>query len=73
MHRLEEEAKGGGGCWGGVPPCHPLSLPDSRLQSLSRTTNFAARKQKRAEMLFASDLPTHARSKKQGAARIGCF
>jgi hypothetical protein len=26
-----------------VPPCHPLSLPDSRLQSLSRTTSFAAR------------------------------
>jgi hypothetical protein len=27
-----------------VPLCHPLLLPDSRLQSQSRTANFAARK-----------------------------
>jgi hypothetical protein len=46
-----------------VGQCHPLSLPDSRLQSLSRTTNFVARFFFRAEMLFTSDMPTHAHKK----------
>jgi hypothetical protein len=37
--------QGGGGMCPRAP-CHPLALPDSRLRlkSLSRTTNFAARK-----------------------------
>jgi hypothetical protein len=40
------------------PTAHPLSLPDSRSQVLSRTTNFAARNFS-SEMLFTSAMPTH--------------
>jgi hypothetical protein len=35
-----KEVRGGGGMF----PRSPRELPDSRLQSLGRTTNFAARK-----------------------------
>jgi hypothetical protein len=55
---------------------HPLSLPDSRSQVLSRTTtNFAAKREKnRAEMLFTRSKKCHAnahpKKKKRGAARI---
>jgi hypothetical protein len=49
-----------------MPPfTHPLSLPNSRSQVLSRTTNFA-------NLLFTSAIPTHTQ-KKRGAARITSF
>jgi hypothetical protein len=62
--RLKSLEKKQGRGWDAVPPCHPLSLPDSRsrLQSLSRTTNSAARK---CCLLVTC---RHTR-KKQGAAR----
>jgi hypothetical protein len=42
---VRSQGAGGGGMCPRAP-CHPLALPDSRLRlkSLSRTTNFAARK-----------------------------
>jgi hypothetical protein len=46
----------------------PRELLDCHLQSLSRTTNFAAR----FLLLFTSTMPTHA-EKKQGVARIISF
>jgi hypothetical protein len=54
-----KEIRGGGGVF-------HRELPDSRLQSLSRTTNFAARFF-RAEMLFTRIMPTHA--EKNGGRR----
>jgi hypothetical protein len=49
----------------------PRELPDSRLQSLSRTTDL--REKIRAEMLFTSTMPAHAEEKNGGAARIISF
>jgi hypothetical protein len=43
-----------------MPPPPPRELPDSNLQSLSRTTNFVRREVFRAEVLFSSAMPTHA-------------
>jgi hypothetical protein len=60
-------------------PCHPLSLPDSRFQSLSRTTSqlrgaiFFERKfrLRASKQQHAADMPGDTRAKKQRGARIG--
>jgi hypothetical protein len=49
----------------------PRELPDSRLQSLSRTTNFAARKKSSGNVVYGYHASTW--RKKRGAARIISF
>jgi hypothetical protein len=49
------------------------SVPDSNLQSLSRTTNFVRREVFRAEVLFSSAMPTHADKHTGWGGGVDCF